>query len=120
PAAQAPLARARPDHRRPVVALRDDRLLVPVAQPGRPRRLAPSLWREPRGIPTLYPSMPTEPVILRGAPTTPQHWLRGGELFRLWPMLFMAGCILTVTGWADVALFWIPPRFGEADWEFGT
>lgn len=60
------------------------------------------------------------PKILRGEPTTPRLGpVAEGDVFLLWPLLVTAGIVLAVAGWADVALFWYPPRFGEADWEFG-
>ena len=30
------------------------------------------------------------------------------------------GVAMTVVGWTDLALLWIPPHFGRAEWEFGT
>lgn len=37
----------------------------------------------------------------------------------LTPILIVAGILLAIAGWVDVGLFYYPPRFGEAEWEFG-
>lgn len=58
------------------------------------------------------------PTILTGDPTTPQAKLPGGDVYRLWPLFFVAGAVFTIVGWAEVALIWIPLHLGDADWEF--
>jgi hypothetical protein len=61
-----------------------------------------------------------EPQILTGEPTTPQARLPGGDVYRLWPLFFVAGAVFTLTGWAEVLLIWYPIHFGHPDWEFDT
>ena len=37
-----------------------------------------------------------------------------------WVALGMIGALFLVVGMTDLILAWVPPRFGNADWEFGT
>ena len=37
-----------------------------------------------------------------------------------WAALGMVGMLFLVVGVTDLVLAWVPPRFGNADWEFGT
>jgi hypothetical protein len=39
---------------------------------------------------------------------------------RAWQILVVVGVALAVIGWVDVALLWIPLRFGIREWEFGV
>jgi len=64
--------------------------------------------------------MSGEAKILRGAPTTPRARLPGGDVYRLWPLLFVAGAVFTIVGWGEVLLIWFPLHFGDPDWEFTT
>jgi hypothetical protein len=41
------------------------------------------------------------------------------DVHGLAPILIVAGLLFAMAGWVDVALFYYPPRFGEAEWEFG-
>lgn len=34
-------------------------------------------------------------------------------------LFVIGGVIFSLVGWVDVGLFYYPPRFGEAEWEFG-
>lgn len=36
------------------------------------------------------------------------------------PILLIGGLVLSLSGWVDVALFYWPLRFGDAEWEFGV
>ena len=45
------------------------------------------------------------------APATPRS---------LATMLILGGAALAIIGWGDLALFYVPPHFGDTDWEFGT
>lgn len=36
------------------------------------------------------------------------------------PVLLIGGLVLSLSGWVDVALFYWPLRFGDAEWEFGV
>ncbi len=42
------------------------------------------------------------------------------RLRSLGPLLLVTGLCLSVVGWLDVALMWIPTRFNTPEWEFGT
>lgn len=64
--------------------------------------------------------MLAESRILTGEPTTPLPRLPGGDVYRLWPLFFVAGAVFTMVGWAEVLLVWIPLRFGNAEWEFSV
>ena len=37
-----------------------------------------------------------------------------------WAALGVVGALFLVVGVTDLLLAWVPPRFGNADWEFGT
>lgn len=37
-----------------------------------------------------------------------------------WRVVVLAGLFLGAVGWLDAVLLWVPPRFGSAEWEFGT
>jgi len=37
-----------------------------------------------------------------------------------WAALGIVGLLFLVVGVTDLVLAWVPPRFGNADWEFGT
>lgn len=37
-----------------------------------------------------------------------------------WRVLGVVGLLFTMVGGLDVLLTWVPPRFGSAEWEFGT
>lgn len=60
------------------------------------------------------------PVALphvRSHPTAP----RAGAVDRpLGPLLLAIGSAMAVVGWLDLALAWVPPRFGDPEWEFAT
>lgn len=36
------------------------------------------------------------------------------------PVLLVGGLVLSLAGWVDVLLFYLPPRFGDNEWEFAT
>jgi hypothetical protein len=55
-----------------------------------------------------------EAAAARRAPAPLTEWER------VRPLLAVTGAMLVVAGVVDIALLWYPPRFGEADWEFGT
>jgi hypothetical protein len=35
-------------------------------------------------------------------------------------LIMVVGCALAFAGWLDVSLLWVPLRFSDVDWEFGT
>ena len=39
---------------------------------------------------------------------------------RAWSVLALVGAAFLLSGLADLALAWLPPRFGDIEWEFGT
>ena len=45
------------------------------------------------------------------APATPAQ---------LAPLILTVGLVLALSGWTDVALFYLPLQFGQNEWEFGT
>ncbi len=61
------------------------------------------------------------PVVLTGAPPArAAPPAPPGDVASLVPVLLIAGLVLSFAGWVDVALFYWPLRFGDAEWEFGT
>lgn len=58
--------------------------------------------------------------LLVGEPGAPVGLPPESHAERVRLLLLLAGLMLCVAGWLDVALLWYPPRFGESDWEFGT
>jgi hypothetical protein len=46
--------------------------------------------------------------------------LLSGDAFAAWRLVGLLGCVLLLVGLVDLALAWIPPRFGVVEWEFGT
>jgi hypothetical protein len=49
-----------------------------------------------------------------GKPNAAEYTKRG------WAALGVVGVVFLVVGITDLVLAWVPPRFGNADWEFGT
>lgn len=46
--------------------------------------------------------------------------LRTPDPGQAWSILGGAGAMLALVGWTDVALLWVPPNFGNVEWEFAT
>lgn len=51
---------------------------------------------------------------------SPDRELLSGDAYAAWTVLALLGCVLLLVGLVDLALAWIPPRFGVVEWEFGT
>jgi hypothetical protein len=51
---------------------------------------------------------------------SPNKELLSGDAYAAWTIVALLGCVLLLVGLVDLALAWIPPRFGVVEWEFGT
>lgn len=60
-----------------------------------------------------------EPKVLMSAAPTHQRRVVG-DTERAWRWVAWFSLVLTLAGFGDWVLAWIPTRFGNPDWEFGT
>lgn len=63
---------------------------------------------------------PQQPVLKAQRRKEGVSLLPPSDVRQLAPLLLVSGVLLTIIGTTDMALLWIPPRFGDAEWEFGT
>lgn len=62
--------------------------------------------------------IPNAPRATKGEASVPQS--PAGNSRGAWRLLGWIGGLFIIIGFADIALGWYPPAFGNSEWEFGT